>query len=35
MTFKNKILPAFAVIGLIIAIVVAVQSQKETRRPNR
>jgi HlyD family secretion protein len=30
MTFKNKILPAFAAIGLVIAIVVAVQSQKET-----
>ena len=30
MTFKNKILPAFAAIGLVIAIVVVVQSQKET-----
>jgi len=30
MTFKNKILPACAILGLTIAIVVAVQSQKET-----
>jgi RND family efflux transporter MFP subunit len=30
MAFKNKILPAFAILGLAIAIVVAVQSQKET-----
>ena len=30
MTFKNKILPACAVLGLIIALVVVVQSQKET-----
>ena len=30
MTFKNKILPAGAVLGLIIALVVVVQSQKET-----
>jgi HlyD family secretion protein len=30
MTFKNKILPACAALGLIIAIVVVVQSQKET-----
>jgi HlyD family secretion protein len=30
MAFKNKILPACAALGLIIAIVVVVQSQKET-----
>jgi RND family efflux transporter MFP subunit len=30
MAFKNKILPAFSILGLAIAIVVAVQSQKET-----
>jgi len=30
MTFKNKILPAGAVLGLIIALLVVVQSQKET-----
>jgi HlyD family secretion protein len=30
MAFKNKILPAFAALGLIIAVVVAVKSQKAT-----
>jgi len=30
MTFKNKILPAGAVLGLLIAVLVVVQSQKET-----
>jgi len=30
MVFKNKILPAVAALGLVIAIAVAVQSQKET-----
>ena len=30
MTFKNKILPAAAAIGLLIAVVVAVHSQRET-----
>ena len=30
MTIKNKILPAFAIVGLIIAIAVAANSQKKT-----